>query len=57
MPKFRVTFKSGESVEKTANTAAEAKQAAKLEAQRQTGAVEARDPRVAVAGVEEIASS
>ena len=54
MPQYRVTFKDGTSKELEANTADQAKTKAKHEAQRDAGATERRDPRVAVASVEDL---
>lgn len=56
MPQYRVTFKDGSTKELEAHTADQAKQKAKQEAQRESGANERRDPRVAVASVTDLAA-
>lgn len=56
MPNYRVTFKDGSSRELEAHTPDQAKQKAKQEAQREAGANERRDPRIAVASVEDLSA-
>jgi hypothetical protein len=51
MPKYRITFNDGSTIEREAESATLAKQAAKSEAKSRTGAAERNDPRVKVSHV------
>lgn len=55
MPRFRIHFVDGHTVDKDAPDGTTAKQAAKHERRAATGAVERSDARVKVARVEEVA--
>jgi hypothetical protein len=51
MPRFRITFNDGSTIETDADSATSAKRAAKSQAQTKTGAASRNDPRVKVSHV------